>query len=278
MPCELRVLRGKNELWVITSLVRLVRTQGVSGKLNLLPDIFDYLYRKSKTWNEFMNKRTPPQDPDTLLPWYANHTLSATERATVETWLKTQPAATAQLAAVDGLRSAISAQPDIAPPPTVRRQLLARLKTERRAPARLARSAWWLGSAVAVVLLVALWAVVQPGIALQWSVAGSGASAYRVYRAPVDSEEFSLLSEVPAQVDSRAYTFTDVTSLPGQTYTYVVEVVANNGQPLASQTVIGRGLEALPAQLALILTSLAAGVATMMLIGETTRPMYTDHC
>jgi hypothetical protein len=241
--------------------------------LNLLPDIFDYLCRKSNTWSESMNKRTPPQDPDALLPWYANHTLSAAERATVETWLKTQPAATAQLTAVDGLRAAISAQPRIAPPPAVRRKLLARLKTERRAPVRLVRSTWWLGSAVAVVLLVALWAVVQPGIALQWSVMGSGASAYRVYRAPVDSAEFSLLSEVPVQADTRAYTFTDVTSLPGQTYTYVVEVVANNGQSLASQTVTGRGLEALPAQLALVLTSLAAGVAVMLLTGETNRSM-----
>jgi hypothetical protein len=218
-----------------------------------------------------MNKRTPPQDPDALLPWYANHTLSATERATVETWLKTRPAATVQLAAVDGLRSAISVQPGSAPSPAIRRQLLARIKTERRAPARLARSAWWLGPAVAVLLLVALWAVVQPGIALQWSVAGSGASAYRVYRAPVDSEEFSLLSEVPAQVDTRVYNFIDVTSLPGQTYTYVVEGVANTGQSLVRQTVIGRGLEALPAQLALVLTSLVAGAAAMLLIGDATR-------
>lgn len=219
-----------------------------------------------------MNQRTSPQDPDTLLPWYANHTLSAIERAAVESWLKAQPAATAQLAAVDGLRSAISAQPGIAPSPAVRRQLLARLKIERRAPARLARSAWWLGSAVAVVLLVALWAVVQPGIALQWSVNGSGASAYRVYRAPVDSKEFSLLSEVPAQANAQAYTFTDVTSLPGQTYTYVIEAVTNNGQTALSPLAVGRGLEALPAQLALILTSIVAGATAMMLVGDATRP------
>jgi hypothetical protein len=219
-----------------------------------------------------MSKCTLRQNPDTLLPWYANRTLSATERATVETWLKTRPAAMAQLAAVDSLRSAISAQPGIAPSPAVRRQLLARLKTGRRAPARLARSAWWLGSVVAVVLLVALWMVVQPGIALQWSVAGNGASAYRVYRAPAESEEFSLLSEVPAQVDTRAYTFTDVTSLPGQTYTYVVEMMTNNGQSLASQAVIGRGLDVLPAQLALVLTSLVAGATTMLLIGDANLP------
>ena len=35
--------------------------------------------------------------------------------------------------------------------------------------------------------------------------------------------------------------------------------------------VIGRGLEALPAQLTLILTSLVTGAATMMLIGGATR-------
>jgi hypothetical protein len=221
-----------------------------------------------------MSKRAPLQDPETLLPWYVNCTLSDTERAIVETWLKTQPAAKAKLAAVNGLRSAISAQPDIVPAQAVRRQLSARLKTERRAPAWLARSAWWLGPMVAVMLLVVLWAVAQPGIALQWSVAGNGASAYRVYRAPADSKEFSLLSEMPAQVDTRAYTFTDVTPLPGQTYTYIVEVITNNGRSLVSQPIIGRGLDALPAQLALILTSLAAGAAAMITAGNLTRSAF----
>jgi hypothetical protein len=126
---------------------------------------------------------------------------------------------------------------------------------------------------VALVLLVALWAVVQPGIALQWSVAGTGASAYRVYRAPADTDEFSLLSEIPAQSNAQAYSFTDITSLPGQTYTYVVEAVAANGQTTLSPLAVGRGLDVLPAQLALILTSLLAGTVAMLFVGNSARPM-----
>jgi lipopolysaccharide/colanic/teichoic acid biosynthesis glycosyltransferase len=177
------------------------------------------------------------------------------------------------LAAVESLRSAISAQPAIAPSPAVRQQLLAQIKTRRPAPRLFARPiAWLVGSAVALVLLVALWFVVQPGIALQWSVAGTGASTYRVYRAPVNGEEFNLISEVPARSDSQAYSFTDITSLPGQTYTYVIEAVTRDGQTTLSPFAVGRGLDVLPAQLALVLTSLVVGAAAMALVSNSSRP------
>ena len=117
----------------------------------------------------------------------------------IEAWLETHPESSPRLAAIESVRSVVSGQPRLSPPPAVRRQLLARLHTERRTAVRPDRSAWLIGSAVALVLLVALWAVVQPGIALQWSVAGNGASAYRIYRAPANSEDFSLLSEIPAE-------------------------------------------------------------------------------
>ncbi|MBI5564306.1 MAG: hypothetical protein HY870_05395 [Chloroflexi bacterium] len=212
------------------------------------------------------------QDPSALLPWYANQTLPEAEREAVEAWLKTQPDAADQLAAVSVLQSAISEQPKLPPSPLVRQQLLAHISLQQRAPRRLARPAWLVGSAVTVILLVALWAVIQPGIALQWSVAGTGASAYRVYRAPVDSEEFSLISEIPAQHNGQAYSFTDITSLPGQTYTYVVEAVTDSGETTLSPLAVGRGLDVLPAQLALILTSLVAGAAATLLAGNLARP------
>ena len=119
-----------------------------------------------------MSKHRSTQDPLDLLPWYANHTLSATERETVEAWLEAHPEASPQLAAIESVRSAVIGQPRLSPSPAVRRQLLARLHTERHTAVRPDRSAWLIGSAVALVLLVALWAVVQPGIALQWSVDG----------------------------------------------------------------------------------------------------------
>jgi hypothetical protein len=218
-----------------------------------------------------MSKHKLTQDPLDLLPWYANHTLSAAERETVETWLETKPAAASQLTAIENVRSVVNAQVRLSPSPAVRRQLLARLHTERRTAVRLDRSAWSIGSLVALVLLVALWAVVQPGIALQWSVDGNGASAYRIFRAPAGSEDFSLLSEIPAQTNVQAYSFIDSTSLPGLTYTYVVEAVTQNGQTSLSPLAVGRGWDVLPAQLALILTSVVAGLMAMMLMTNSTR-------
>ncbi len=219
-----------------------------------------------------MFKRHPRQDPSTLLPWYINQTLPAAEREAVEEWLKTEPQAAAHLATLDALRSSINAQPRVAPSPLVRQQLLAKINTPQQASRRVLRPAWPIGVAVALVLLVALWTVVQPGIALQWSVAGTGASAYRVYRAPADSQEFNLLGEISAQSDAQAYSFTDITSLPGQTYTYVVEAVTATGQTTLSPLAVGRGLDVLPAQLALILASLVAGAAAMLFVGNSARP------
>ncbi len=217
-----------------------------------------------------MFKRSANPDPSDLLPWYVNQTLSHVERDAVEDWLKTQPAATDRLTTVSELRSAINAQPRLAPSPAVRQQLLAQIKTRQPSPKHLARPAWLVGSAVALVLLVALWLVVQPGIALQWSVTGTGVNTYRVYRAPADSEEFSLISEIPAQHNAEAYSFTDITSLPGQTYTYVIEAVTQTGQTTLSPLAIGHGLDVLPAQLALILTSLVAGVVAMLFVSNYT--------
>lgn len=211
-----------------------------------------------------MFKRRSQQNPSNLLPWYANHTLSDAERATVDEWLKTDPHAADRLADVNTLRSAIGAQPRLAPSPLVRQQLLAKVATRQRAARR---PAWLVGSAVALVLLVALWAVIQPGIALQWSVAGTGVSTYRIYRAVAESTDFNLLSEIPASESARAYSFTDVTSLPGQTYTYVVEAVTVDGETTLSPVAMGRGADVLPAQLALVLTSLVAGAAAMLLVG-----------
>ena len=223
-----------------------------------------------------MFKRPSNLDPTALLPWYVNNTLPVAELAAVETWLKTQPGAAERLAAIHDLRSAIDTQPQLSPSPLVRQQLLAQIKTRQQAPRRLARRMprpmWLVGPAVALVLLVALWMVVQPGIALQWSVAGTGASAYRVYRAPVNSEEFNLLGEIPARSDALAYSFTDITSLPGQTYNYVIEAVTQSGQTALSPLAVGRGLDILPAQLALILTSLVAGTAAMLLVGNASHP------
>jgi hypothetical protein len=52
----------------------------------------------------------------------------------------------------------------------------------------------------------------------------------------------------------------------------VIQAVTQTGQTTLSPLAVGRGLDVLPAQLALVLTSLVAGAAAMLLIREAPRP------
>jgi hypothetical protein len=85
---------------------------------------------------------------------------------------------------------------------------------------------------------------------------------FRVYRAEVDAGEaaetaqFELLDELPASEQARQYTFTDFRLLPGQNYVYRVEGLNEAGQPAASQTISGQGIDALPGQLAIMIVLL----------------------
>ena len=213
-----------------------------------------------------MSEFEQPQTPDSLLPWYVNQSLSIAEQSSVENWLSEHPQTTEQLAAWQQIHTAAVSQPKAALSPRVKRDLMARVQAIRRARVKRVRIGWLVGSAIAVVMLLALWAVVQPGIALQWSVTGSGAQSYRIYRAVTGTSEYALLQEIPARPDTPHYTFTDVTSLPGQSYTYLVEAVTLNGQSILSRTATGNGLDLLPALLSLVLTSILAGYAGMYLV------------
>jgi len=208
-----------------------------------------------------MAKDQPTLEPDQMLPWYAAHALPTDDRRTVDAWLEEHPEANAELEVWRQVRSAALDQPQVAPSLGVKRQMLARLQADRLSRARQIRFARLAGTAIALAVLFTLWAIVQPGIALQWSVSGNGAQAYRIYRAVTGSNDFQLLQVLPSRPDSAAYSYTDVSSMPGQTYTYRVEVVAEYGEPVASQTVNSNGLDVLPAQLALVVTSLLAGYA-----------------
>jgi hypothetical protein len=114
-----------------------------------------------------------------------------------------------------------------------------------------------LQGAFSLIALLLLWVVVQPGLALEWTVAGGQPEAFRVYRAPLDGGAPTLLREIPAQADAAAYRYVDYKALPGQAYRYQVEAV--NGHLVQSEWMVGRGWELLPYQLALLLVSLAAG-------------------
>jgi hypothetical protein len=200
------------------------------------------------------------KDPRQLLPWYVNGSLSAREQRVVERWLAEETGAAEELAAWQRLRTAVHDQPRQEPPAAVRRRVMAQAASRRRSQTapRTQRRTWAWGAALSLVVLVLLWAVVRPGIVLQWEVNTGPVTTFRIYRAPVGSADFELVREVAARPGERAYTYVDPRALPGRTYVYRVEGVGAAGLVRSAAVTIS-GLEALPAQVAVVLVSLLVG-------------------
>jgi hypothetical protein len=189
-------------------------------------------------------KRTSHPDTD-LLPWYLNHTLPEAEQPAAEERARQS---SQMLNAWQAVRSAVLSQPSRVPSAAVRQHILAQ--------ARVASRAWrlprWLpvlsGVVFAMLALLLLWNIVQPGIGLQWSVDGAVPTAFRVYRAPAGSDRFEIVREVPAQSGIFDYTFVDTALWPGQAYQYRVEAV---NVETASATIAANGADVLPRNLPL---------------------------
>jgi hypothetical protein len=205
------------------------------------------------------------------LPAYAAGTARGWQRQVLKTWLDRDPAAREQLRQLEALQSNIRSQPQMEPSADVYLKLQAAIAQEAKPVARPARPtiAWVAAIVIALASLVLVWQARPPGISLEWSVQGELPNAFRVYRAPVapdsvaPSQPFILLDEIEADEATAAYRFTDWLSLPGQNYVYLVEALDQSGQPTASQTVIGRGLDVLAGQL---LTLAALGLLLLSLI------------
>ena len=206
-----------------------------------------------------------------LLPWHLNHTLPAADRPAAEEQARRL---SQTLGAWQAVRSAALSQPSRLPPTTVRQRVLAQTQAAGRAR-RIPRGLHLLSGAVFTVLaLLLLWNVVQPGIGLQWSVNGAVPTAFRVYRAFAGSDRFEILREVPAQSGIMDYSYVDTALWPGQAYQYRVEAV---NDPTASATIAANGAEVLPAQLAIVLSSLligSAGAYALQAAAARPRPAY----
>jgi len=200
-----------------------------------------------------------------LLPTYANNTLSPLKRWIVTRWLKRDTAARAELRALQHLHEALQAQPLALPSPEVLRTLQSRIHTPtaRLAAVQLERGFWrtWAGGMALIFLSLALfWNVLPPGVVLQWSAEGGEPAAFRVYRAEASDRagDFELVREISAMPDAHTYTFRDFLLLPGQEYLYRIEVIDQNGLS-TSQTIMSDALETLPGQLVLLLSLSIAG-------------------
>jgi hypothetical protein len=230
-------------------------------------------------------RRSSGQAPEAcrdLLPWYLNNRLTPPEQEAVEAWLRAEPGAKAELAAWGEIQEVLASQPRMTPSPRVWQGITAQVSQApaRRQAAPLARLAW--GLAVALAVLAVLWTVLQPGIVLQWSAAGGPSAAFRVYRAPVGSGDvelqgnslavaeqlhFGLVGEVPAEARAADYRYVDARPWLARAYVYRIEALGRGGQPLASHAIAATVLEALPAQVAVLLASLMAGCGAAALAG-----------
>ena len=218
-----------------------------------------------------MANTSSSQSPIDLAPWAVNHSLTEAEQRAVEEALRQQPDRARELTAWQQVRSAALSQPQRPPAPLVRQRVLAQTRAPRAARASTpftARPRWLpalSGVILALLTLAVLWNVVQPGIGLQWSVAGSVPSAFRIYRAPLGSDHFEIVREVPARANTLDYSFIDTTLWPGQAYQYRIEAVSPEA---ASATIAASGSDVLPLQLAIIVSSLLIGLAAVFVLRQ----------
>jgi hypothetical protein len=213
-----------------------------------------------------MAKTSATQSPIDLVPWIVNHSLTEAEQHVVEEAVRQQPDQARELnLAWHQVRVATLSQSQHAPAPIVRQRVLARTRTQ----AQFRAQPRWLpllsGVILAVLTLAVLWNVVQPGIGLQWSVNGSVPSAFRIYRAPLGSDRFEIVREVPARANTLDYSFIDTTLWPGQAYQYRIEAVNHEA---ASATIAASGSDVLPLQLAIVFSSLLIGLAAAFVLRQ----------
>lgn len=226
-----------------------------------------------------MIKSKITQQLNTLLPAYINETLNPVQRKLIEYWLARNEAARQTAEYLKTLQTAVQHQSRRTPPPVVLERIQAQIRTETLTitPARPAQTPS-LGFPLLLLSLVTLalaavfmWQALPPGIVLHWSVEGRTPETFRIYRAEIDagaqtnSGQFELLEELPAS-ETAEYTFTDFRLLPGQHYIYRVEGLNAAGQPAASQTIAGQGIDALPGQLATLLVLLFTGYCFLQIL------------
>jgi hypothetical protein len=211
-------------------------------------------------------------DQESLLPWYINKSLSASEQQGVETWLQHNPDSAARMHTTQRIAATITAQDLKKPSPRVESKLLARIRQSEKKPIGIQQWAWSLP--LAALLFIILWVIVQPSTQLQWSVNGDNLAAFRVYRAPAGSTTFELLEELPAASDQTSYEFIDgTTTFPGRTYHYAIEIVAQNGSTAVSPVVSNNTLIALSSQFAILLTGFILTFGMITIVRELKTPI-----
>jgi len=221
---------------------------------NYIPINFTSLIKRM-----FMNSRRKILS---LLAWFTNQTLGSREHDQVTNALRKDPGMAMNLQIYQSINEQINLQPELEPTAQTYKRLHERIENyeQKRGQTQNQPRNWKLQStaflSLALSVFILLWLVVQPGMVLEWSTHNGGINAFRIYRAPNGSNEFTLVGELTAEQDTVQYSYVDSLLLPGQEFTYVVEGVQNDGRLATSEPLQGNTLTALPGQLSLLLTSL----------------------
>ena len=198
-----------------------------------------------------------------LIPWYLNGTLTGAELEAIENFVRNDPEGKAALA--EGLRVQQLIKPKglILPPEEIETRLFERIRSHSSEQLGILHP-YALG--LSLVILVFLWTIIRPGVILNWRVAGSEVTSFRIYRSEANGTNYQMLDEVPVEVMRTGYTYVDLFAWPLKEYVYYIEGMDQSNSLGTSQVTTSPAFIALPGQLALILASFISGYGLILLI------------
>ena len=207
------------------------------------------------------------------LPAYANGSLPLPLAWLVSLWLRLRPEAVEALEGLRSVQAALASENALQPSASAWLGIRDRLQVQP-AKSRLGPKLqiWGLAALVLAASTVLLWNILPPGIVLEWSFDGYAPEVFLVYRAAENDApggeqlEFALIEQVPVDSGNRAFRFTDMRALPGQTYVYRVEAIGPNGFSLGSDIVSADAAQALPGQAALLFAFIGIILALVLLV------------
>lgn len=203
-----------------------------------------------------------------LLPWHINRTLGENEARQVEAWLESSLEARIGYHKLKKIAQSVGEQPVGHLNPGVWQLLLQ--KARRPAPLMSfwlsGMNFWIIAAAIALAVMLSLWAALKPGIVLNWSVSGDIPETFRVYRSRPGAASYELIQEIASQPGVTNYRFIDLRLAPLNTFVYRVEGRVSGGGIALSQSVLAPPLPAFFAQLALFLTGLLVSLTLMTIL------------
>lgn len=164
------------------------------------------------------------------------------------------------------LQAIVSSQEELLPSPSVKQHIMAEIRQPAQSWLEPAFR-WATSVAMAFLVMLVLWSIVQPGAVLAWQ-SPQEVTFFRVYRAPAGSASYELLREIETQQEVTQYTFLDPLLIPGKDYQYRIEGLQEGGELAFQETVLGNTAQVLPAQLAIMLSSLMLTLSMLSLVNR----------